>query len=223
MACHHAPPLASLLLASSLLLAPGAASAQEGVEVPAIPMIFKWVDTNGIAHYTTDYGSIPRGLRSSARQLQASSADDGFESGEAAGLSGASAPGRRAGKTSRSSEADRWATSDRPRTWEDGGSDGSLWDAGDELRPEPDPREEAEMSRAERDRVRRDINDRISDLEEDIEADERVLKLYVSSPAPEDPSELAFDTTFREVAQRLPSLLDELRTLEEERAELNRP
>ena len=197
------------------------ASAQEETVAAETPTIYKWIDTNGIAHYTTDYGSIPRSLRSTARQLQASSSDDGFESGAAAstpsGRSGRGTPARSG------SEADRWAESDRPRTWEDGESDGTLWDDGDEIRPEPDPREEIEMSRAERDAMRRDIDDRISELEADIEADERMLKLYVSAPAPDDPSELAFDPTFREVAQRLPSLLTELRSLEAERAELDRP
>lgn len=216
-------PLALLLSAGLLLLAPGPASSQEEAIEPATPTIYKWIDTNGIAHYTTDYGSIPRGLRSSARQLQASSSDDGFESGAAPARSTGSTASSRSSTAARSSEADRWASSDRPRTWEDGSSGGSLWDDGDELRPEPDARDEVVMSRAERDRVRRDIDGRISELESDIEADEKVLKLYVSSPAPEDPSELAFDTTFREVAQRLPSLLSELRTLEAERAELERP
>jgi len=215
--------LLPLLLAALLLVGPAPAGAQEEAEGAATPTIYKWIDTNGIAHYTTDYGSIPRRLRSSARQLQATSANDGFESGDTSGRRPAGTA-RRSGRTApRASEADRWATSDRPRTWEDGSSDGTLWDDGDEIRPEPDPREEIQMTRAERDRMMRDIDDRISELEADIEADEKVLKLYVSSPAPEDPSELAFDNTFREVAQRLPSLLSELRTLEEERAEFDRP
>lgn len=220
---HLPAPLLLLVLAGMLLLGPAPAGAQEEAEASATPTIYKWIDTNGIAHYTTDYGSIPRRLRSSARQLQATSANDGFESSDAGGQppSGTASRGGRAAP--RGSEADRWAASDRPRTWEDGSSDGTLWDDGDEIRPEPDPRAEVQMTRAERDRVRSDIDDRISELEADIEADEKVLKLYVSSPAPEDPAELAFDTTFREVAQRLPSLLSELRILEEERAELDRP
>jgi len=221
-ACLFAP-LALVLSVGLLLLAPGPARSQEEAAEVATPTIYKWIDTNGIAHYTTDYGSIPRRLRSSARQLQASSSDDGFDSGDTPARSTGSPAGSRGSTTPRGSEADRWASSDRPRTWEGGTSDGTLWDDGDEVRPEADPREEAVMSRAERDRVRQDIDERISELESDIEADERVLKLYVSSPAPEDPSELAFDSTFREVAQRLPSLLSELRTLEAERAELERP
>jgi hypothetical protein len=215
-------PRLLFLWTALLLLAPGSVGAQEEVVAAETPTIYKWIDTNGIAHYTTDYGSIPRRLRSSARQLLATSSDDSFESGDAPGSSTPSSSRPASGTTPRASEADRWASSDRPHTWEDGSSEGSLWDDGDELRPPPDPREEQQMTRAERDQVRRDIDDRISELEADIDADEQVLKLYVSSPAPEDPSELAFDSTFRDVAQRLPSLLSELRNLEAERAELER-
>ena len=54
--------IAALLAAVLLLGGTGAGAQPEDEEAPA-PVIYKWVDENGIAHYTTDRERIPRELR----------------------------------------------------------------------------------------------------------------------------------------------------------------
>jgi hypothetical protein len=42
-------------------------------------------------------------------------------------------------------------------------------------------------------------------------------------PGPKNPAEIAYDQSFREVAERLPKRLAELRGLRDERAQLEQP
>jgi hypothetical protein len=56
------------LLAPALALALGGLARAAGDEAPARPPIYKWVDANGIAHYTTDPERIPAELRGLVRE-----------------------------------------------------------------------------------------------------------------------------------------------------------
>ena len=56
------------LLAPALALALGGPASTAGDEAPARPPIYKWVDANGIAHYTTDPDRIPAELRGLVRE-----------------------------------------------------------------------------------------------------------------------------------------------------------
>jgi hypothetical protein len=54
---------AAAAFALALSFAPAAARAAEETESPTSPTIYKWVDENGISHYTTDRGRIPSEIR----------------------------------------------------------------------------------------------------------------------------------------------------------------
>jgi hypothetical protein len=69
----------------------------------------------------------------------------------------------------------------------------------------------------------RDLDSRIASLQAEIASDEDALKGFLAAPAPEDPAEIAYDASFREVAERLPRRLAELRSLQGERAQLDQP
>jgi len=58
------PSLAALLLALPLGCASGAGTSEE------TPTLYKWVDQNGVAHYTTDPERIPSNLRHRIRDLE---------------------------------------------------------------------------------------------------------------------------------------------------------
>lgn len=218
----------ALLLAAALLVpigaavgaAVGAAAAApeptEG-EAPEAPVIYKWVDTNGIAHYTSDYDRIPRGLRRGARQLPSAGATASAPPPPAAPPR-ATEKGRAGGKT----EAERWARTDRPRTYEEGWEGSEAFDEGSAGGEEAETAE-AEPSYADVQARLHELDQQIAALEADIAADEEVLKRYVAAPPPQSPAEIAYDVPFREVAERLPRMLAELRTLQDERAGLQTP
>ena len=65
------------------------------------------------------------------------------------------------------------------------------------------------------------IDARIATLQEEIAADEDALKGFLAVTTPQDPAEIAYDSSFREVAERLPKRLAELRSLQSERAQLD--
>jgi tetrahydromethanopterin S-methyltransferase subunit G len=108
------------------------------------------------------------------------------------------------------------------------------WDEGDPYGHLPVPEfEEGEegdvfVSEAEQEERRQrleDLDERIASLQTDIAADEEALKALLVIPVLEGggPLAMADDPTFREVADRLPKLLTDLRTLEDERAQLRAP
>jgi hypothetical protein len=76
-------------------------------------------------------------------------------------------------------------------------------------------------SAADRESQRRDLDARIATLEEEVAADEEALKGFLAVSTPKDPAEIAYDSSFREVAERLPKRLAELRSLQSERAQLD--
>jgi len=85
------------------------------------------------------------------------------------------------------------------------------------------PTSEPTLSAADREGLRRDLDARIAALEAEIVSDENALKGFLAVPGPEDPAEIAYDQSFREVAERLPKRLAELRSLQGERAQLEQP
>src|SRR5262245_27784750 len=57
------PARARLVALFVLGLAPAAGLAAEGEPPPATPRIYRWIDENGVAHYTADENQIPASLR----------------------------------------------------------------------------------------------------------------------------------------------------------------
>jgi len=185
------------------------------------PTIYKWIDENGVAHYTTDIKKVPREVRNRAGKLPPP--DSAMRRTPVA----PSAPVRPAPRPAPGFEAgEQWAVRDRtfegPRdAWDEGDPYGSL--------PAPEPGEgEVIVSEAEQEARRQrleEIDERIASLQTDIAASEEALKALLVVPVElgGGPLAMADDPTFREVANRLPKLLTDLRTLEEERAQLRAP
>jgi hypothetical protein len=202
------------------------AEAQEADESEAsaddspAPTIYKWIDEHGIAHYTTDFDRIPRGLRNRAGRLGPPDAAMRRERVDP------SAPARRTSPSPAAGDAEQWAVrdspADRPKdAWDEGDPYGYI--AAPELGEEDGFLSESELE--ERRQRLEDIDARIASLQIDIAASEETLKTLVAIPvaAGGGPLAMADDPTFREVADRLPKLLDDLRALEDERAQLEAP
>jgi hypothetical protein len=154
--------------------------------------IYRWVDENGVAHYTTDLSRVPG-------NLQGIAANTGT-------------PVRVLGARAGGPGGDDWLARDRRR-------DPSEWDSGTEdfapERPRLTPEERRALD-AERQAQMDDIDVRIAELAADIAADEAMMKASVMDPD-SGPLSAADDPQFREIALRLPGLLDELRSLQTQR------
>jgi hypothetical protein len=188
-------------------------------ESPA-PTIYKWIDENGVAHYTTDLKKVPREVRNLVGKLGPPAA--AMRRTPVA----PSAPVSPAPPPTVYHEGEQWAVRDRsferPRdAWDEGDPYGSL--------PVPEPGEgEVFVSEAEQEQRKQrleDLDEQIASLQTDIAASEEALKALLVVPVEEGggPLAMADDPTFREVADRLPKLLTDLRTLEDERAQLRAP
>lgn len=178
------------LLALTLGVVTGAPALGDDAQAPARRTIYKWVDTNGVAHYTTDPERIPEEVRGLAHELR-----EREGTGEV-GAPPASATG--------SPGADAWAVRDAPP----GPVDAPPPESG----PAPATAEPSAQQLADV----RELDVRISALQEEIARDEERIKAWVSDPAV-DPVSLADDPEFREVAARLPRLQADLRSLQEQK------
>ena len=174
-------------------------------EEPAAPRIYRWIDENGVAHYTTDRSRIPAMLRDRIGRDPAPrpAGPDGE-----AGAAPSPGPG----------PVDSWAVRDRgdePEPQQPPPPD--VWSEGDEG-------EQTEPATPEQVAVRSDrlaeLSHQIASLEAQVEADEEALKDYISDAGAGGPLARAGDPEFRAIAQRLPRRLAELRALREERASL---
>jgi hypothetical protein len=185
------PSLGLWAALAALAGAPPALPAEE--EAPVL--LYKWVDTNGIAHYTTDPERIPEELRGrlDALRREVEPAPPAID------------------------PDDPWAALD-PTAREE------PWAVQDARVPEAAPSEPfaetpTEAAAPGRQAERRALDERIAELEAEIRRDEDRLQVWIADPAV-DPVALADDPEFREIARRLPRLQDDLEALERERAEL---
>lgn len=199
------PLLAAWLLAAFLLAAPSAHG--QPVSAPERPRIYKWIDENGIAHYTTDRSRIPSGLRQRA------------EPERDAGDARTARPPR--------DEFDGWAlrnrTSERAMAqdvWDDGSGGAVAAPGADPFAGETlaTPASAADFQ-SERD----DLDARIAELEAVIADDEEALKTLISDAEGGGALARGDDPEFRSIAARLPKYLAELRALRERRAQLESP
>ena len=214
------------LAAATWTTTAGAAEPDEsaaGADEIATPTIYKWVDEHGVAHYTTDFERIPRGLRNRVGRLGPPDAALTRTPVDA------SAPPRRAPPVREFDDGEHWAVRDhsvdRPE---------DSWDAGDPYADTVGPYQDApgeddglvsELEQEERRRQLVEVDERIASLQTDIAESEEALKVLIAIPVPEGggPLAMADDPQFREVAGRLPKLLAELVALEDERAQLEAP
>jgi hypothetical protein len=194
-----------LLLAVALLAfgLPALARAAEGA--PA-PRIYRWVDQNGIAHYTTDPDRIPRSLRRRyglpAEPLRSERLD-------------ARAPDPAAPPVP---APEAWATQERSVAPPPPAPAGEAPAPGADEWQEGAPTDIAAAApdAGARERLAQ-LELRIAELSAAIAADEDVLSARIADPATADAVALADEPRFREIALRLPKRIQELEALQKER------
>lgn len=191
-------PALLLLVAGS---APAAVLAAEPGESSAPPRIYRWVDANGVAHYTTDEDRIPPSLRRRfglpTQPLEREPVDPRAPGG------GAPAPA----PAEPAAGVDAWASQERgaaPAAAAGGPPDGEA----------ALPAVSANAAGAER---LAQLELRIAELSAAIAADEDALSAWIGDPQGGDAVELGQRPEFREIATRLPKRIQELEALRRER------
>lgn len=200
----------SLLLAVALSAAglPGLARA---IDDAPPPHIYRWVDENGIAHYTTDPERIPKSLRRRyglpAEPMRSEQLD-----ARAPAAQPTPAP------PTPSSGPDAWAAQEKsaapappPRP------SSAAPDAGAEWREAATADVAAAGPAAGSSDRLSQVELRIAELSASIAADEDALSAWIGDPAAGDAVELADKPEFREIAKRLPKRIQELEALQKER------
>lgn len=193
----------SLLLALALLAlgSPGPARAEEGT---APPRIYRWVDENGIAHYTTDPDRIPKSLRRRYGLPAEPLRNEPLDARAPAATPGAGPDAWAAQEKSDVSPPPLPSAAPAPETaveWREGApADVAAGPAGG--------------SSGER---LSEIELRIAELSASIAADEDALSGWIGDPAAGDTITLGDQPEFREIAQRLPKRIQELEALQRER------
>jgi len=220
----HALPRAAARAAVVALLLPLALGA-----AAEPPEIYKWVDENGIAHYTTDPERIPSSLRDRIRSIRRGEppAPAPAPTREPAEPTEASAPSPETPAAAAEAEApaprpaievpppattpsgDAWFERDAvPRV------DTSAILAAGEATPSQLEALAAEQAA---------LDERIAELQAEIARDERFLKGLISDPDLESDVPLFDRPDFLEVSERLPQLQARLQELRDERAKLELP
>ena len=197
----------SLLLALALLAlgAPGLAAAAED----APPRIYRWVDENGIAHYTTDPERIPKSLRRRyglpAEPLRNEPLD-----AHAPAPAPVATPG--AGPDAWAAQEKTEATAPPPLpSAAPAPAPGVEWREGAPADVAAGPPGDGSGERLSQ------IELRIAELSASIAADEDALSGWIGDPAAGDAVTLGDKPEFREIAQRLPKRIQELEALQRER------
>jgi hypothetical protein len=195
----------SILLAVALALSPLAAWADEAPE--AKPRIYRWVDENGIAHYTTDEDRIPKSLRRRFGLPTQPLANEPLDAGAPA----AETPPAPSG-------VDAWASQEKGALPAAGAAPGAAptqeWNEGEAEAPgvgTAPPLASATAARLEQ------IELRIAELSAAIAADEDALTAWIGDPNAAGAIEVGEQPEFREIAKRLPKRLQELEALRRER------
>jgi uncharacterized coiled-coil protein SlyX len=211
-------PVAARLsgLVATLVLA--AASAPAARAEPERPVVYRWVDEEGIAHYTAHRDRVPSALRGQIEEIRptvpSGAPTDGAAptSGPAAASTGAASATAMgvpaAAPTAPSSEESAWATENvgppAPRAHE-------------ALGKEKGTSGETRVASRETRAPTSDLDARIATLEAQIANDEDAIKNLLSTPPAEGATPLPQTPEFREIARRLPKLQADLQALREKR------
>lgn len=155
------------------------------------PRIYKWVDSQGIAHYTTDPERIPAALR---KRIEQATPEGAAETSPPAGTA---------------SDANGWALRDAPPR---------IPSAPLRMEGETGPLtpEQIEVRAAHQE----DLDEQISALQAEIARDEDVLKGLISNPDLDAETPLFNRPEFLEISQRLPQLQAQLEALRAQRSRL---
>lgn len=217
--------LTRLGLALALATACAGASARADA-----PRIYKWVDSNGIAHYTTDPERVPKALRDRIESLEREPArpEPSFtapptpvaETPEPAPATPEPAPAPPAPPEPARAEIAP------PRIGESGGEEWATRNALPRARSGGSLLAEGEASPEQREALaqeREALDGRIAELEAAIAADESVLKDLITDPKLDDETPLFDRPEFLEVSRRLPELQEQLAELRDQREQLETP
>jgi hypothetical protein len=213
-------PPALVLLALGCVAA-GAGAADEASEPAPKPRIYRWVDANGVAHYTTDEDRIPPSLRRRfglpTQPLERKPIDARAPGVTEEVTPGVTEPVPVAPGASEveapSAGVDAWVSEER--------------DAAPAAEEAPQPAAANESAAAalpsvaanaagDADRLAR-IELRIAELSAAIAADEDMLSAWIGDREGGDPIEVGANPEFREIATRLPKRIQELEALRRER------
>jgi len=193
-----------LLLAVALaaLALPGRAGADDG---PAPPHIYRWVDENGIAHYTTDPERIPKSLRRRFGLPAEPLVRQPLDARAPVPPVAPSAPGR---------GPDAWAGQEKSAA---PAVETSPLEGGPDQRGGASA--EIALGGADAGSSERlaQLELRIAELAAAIAADEDRLSAFIGDPGPGDAVERGDTPEFRQIAARLPKRLQELEALRAER------
>jgi hypothetical protein len=199
-----------LLLALALLACGAASPARAADDEGPPPRIYRWVDENGIAHYTTDPERIPKSLRRRyglpAEPLRSEPLD-------------ARAPAPPPAPTPAGPEA--WAAQEKreapPAPPGAAGEPAPAPEAGSEWKEGASTDVAAGPPPGSASERLAQIELRIAELSASIAADEDALSAWIGDPAAGDAVTLGDKPEFREIAKRLPKRIQELEALRRER------
>jgi hypothetical protein len=197
----------SLFLVVALLAAglPGLARAAD--DAPP-PHIYRWVDENGIAHYTTDPERIPKSLRRRyglpAEPMHNEQLD-------------ARAPAAAPPPPAPTSAPDAWAGEEKTEPPAPPPRASAAPEAGADWHDAPTADVAAAGPAAGSGDRLAQVELRIAELSASIAADEDALSGWIGDPNAGDAVELGDKPEFREIAKRLPKRIQELEALQKER------
>lgn len=231
---------------AAALCAPLVAALLAGSALAETPTIYKWIDSNGVAHYTTDKRRIPNEVRTRVERVApAVSAEPHPEDAmrDAVRVERRpviSAPPAEPLPAEPSETADTLDTPEPPAPAEAAPEPHETPVArveeippplATDVAPEPEPIDPvsspppapvAPLAPAQSAEIAR-IDGQIAKLESEIAAREEKLAALISSADEQRSTPLVDDPAFREISQRLPKLQAELQTLRERRNEIQPP
>ena len=196
-------PLLPALLLLTLGSGPAATRAAEEGEAP--PRIYRWVDANGVAHYTTDEERVPPSLRRRfglpTQPLERKPVD--------ARAPGAETPAPPPAEPSAGVEA--WASEERGAAPAPAAPAAAEGVDGEAALPAVSANASGSGDRLAQ------LELRIAELSAAIAADEDALSAWIGDPQGGDAVEVGQKPEFREIASRLPKRIQELEALRRER------
>lgn len=235
---------------AAALCAPLVAALLAGSALAEAPTIYKWIDSNGVAHYTTDKSRIPSEIRTRVERVAPSVAaephpeDTMRDAVRVKPRPAVSAPPADPFPDAPSETAD---TPSEPTPAQPAPVDVAPAEPPDEMpvarvedippplasdvEPEPEPIDPvsspppapvAPLAPAQSAEIAK-IDGQIAKLEDEIAAREEKLAALISSADEQRSTPLVDDPAFREISQRLPKLQAELQTLRERRNEIQPP
>lgn len=204
--------LGAVALAAALLAGPalaGSALAEDAASPPR-PRIYRWIDENGVTHYTTELSRVPSPLRDKLTEPEPMQPEQVTPRAPAPAPVPTPWVERNVGPKPRPPAAASASPgpASSPGSVDTGNTGGGSMASG-----------ASGAREAPKDARLGDLEVQIAELSADIAADEETMKTMVSDPKAGDP-EGPNAKQMREIGLRLPGMLAKLRELRKERAAL---